>query len=1462
MSNAVISDSKFLTVKVIIDELELQALIDTGSSISLIDKKIVDSSNLELLTTQVQVKVANGTTTSSSGLIKTVGIIDCERIKLNLHVLKGLPFDLILGMDFLRDTKAFISFSERKIKFLSTKCRIPAPINFVSCEEFVSYAIIAEKTVIPARSEAFAKIHLSDKIFSEAFLLEGLSTLNEDLLVAPSLHTSNAKCNAVRIANVSTVPITLYRNTKVGEITPMPKNIAEAEEAKTATNDISKIMEEINFCPDLTSRQKKEFKKLVKQHRQVFPSEEKTIGRTTVLEHEIKLKPDSPVIFSHPFRRSYSEREDLRQHVDKLIKQDIVQHSDSPYSSPCFLVKKPDGKNRFVCDFRKLNANLIKDPYPLPRMDDTISALGGATLFSTLDLTQGFHQVPLTKDSCKYTAFSTPDLHCEYKVLPMGAANSPSTFSRLMNKVLKGILWKYCLCYLDDVVVYSTTWEEHLIALTEVFQKLGNAGLMLSPKKCNIGFSSLKFLGHIVSAEGVRPNQDKVLAIKEMPRPDNKKKLKSFLGMCAFYRKFVKDFSQVAKCLYTLTADHSEFEWQDTHTEAFNKLKDALCTAPVLAYPDFTHPFIIATDASGDGIGGVLKQKIAGKERPIAYASRALSEAEKKYPITEQEALAVVFCLQQFRSFVYGQRFQVITDHAALRWLLTAIHKNHRLSRWCLKIQDLDCTITYKPGRLNSDADALSRNPIRQGLFDFNPHKNKISLKRKTPTVAYLTKIGRRKLGDLYDKQIIVTQREDKFIRDIIFDLNRPRQLLKKSRQKYISKFQVINSVLYRVSKHPQSDVALVIPAGYKDLLIPRGHDDPHCGHLGYYKTLMKLSLRYWWRHMSHDIENYVKSCPTCQVRSKVKNLPFGQLMPISPGEVPFQKISIDKIGPFPCSQNKNKYALVVVDTLTKYVVIKATPNGTGLETAKFLWDDVFINFGAAKQLISDRGTEFVNNVVKDINDLLEVRHKTTSAYHPQADGQTERFMRTLSSLIIKFIAEKDQSDWDAHLKQFQFAYNTSTHSTTGYSPFFALHAYEPNAPADVEIDNQALSSSVLSSTEIISIREFIKEKGKEMQQAMKQRYDQNKVIKEFFPLDKILIYRPSKEIGNAAKITPCQHKAVVLSQVNPNNYRVQFTETDRIDVVNISQMKPFIPRTRVSFDEEKMKGSKSIPTPASTYPPRSILKAHDVKKYVGKKASKIKVAFQSITPLPALNEGESRLSSSLGSSVNESSTSENVSLGPSLNSSSGSSVTPNEATTFEQVPSGSGNNIFPNLSDVPTDPIQLAFERSGQLEPVHLPDLSTTPGPIDPVAIPEPPREMISPITPASDNSYQTLSPSPPLALSEAFVESPVLQRRPTPIPKRTLDFSTLPVPKKLKNANFVDTDILGPSMGIVKLAMAAVFLQQQLLSRIRLKTVQSETEETETSRTSRQESRAKMKPVSTAKLKGRAKQELQLSH
>ena len=406
-----------------------------------------------------------------------------------------------------------------------------------------------------------------------------------------------------------------------------------------------------------------------------------TPGRTKAAEHHIRTGEACPVRLP-PYRLPHAYRETVKQEIQEMLDQGLIEPSSSEWSSPVVLVRKKDGSVRLCVDYRRLNGVSESDAYPMPRIDELIDKLGKSSFISTIDLTRGYWQVPVAKEDRHKTAFATPYGFYQFNVMPFGLQGAPATFQRLMDQVLQG-LEEFSAAYLDDVVIYSETWEEHLEHVRRVLQKLREAGLTVKMKKCQFGMSHCLYLGHMVGSGDVRPEPTKVLAVKAFPVPTTKKQVRVFLGLTGYYRRFIPDYATVAAPLTDLTKKEARNRviWTTKCANAFQRLKDTLCSAPVLRRPDFKQPFILQTDASERGVGAVLSQHDdMGQEHPVAFFSRKLLPREERYSTIEKECLAIKLGVQAFKAYLLGRSFHVLTDHRALVWLNRLKDNNARLT--------------------------------------------------------------------------------------------------------------------------------------------------------------------------------------------------------------------------------------------------------------------------------------------------------------------------------------------------------------------------------------------------------------------------------------------------------------------------------------------------------------------------------------------------------------------------------------------------------------------------------------------------------------------------------------------------------------------------------------------------------------------------------------------------------------
>jgi len=460
----------------------------------------------------------------------------------------------------------------------------------------------------------------------------------------------------------------------------------------------------------INEKQERELRNLIGKYKDVCVIDGTKLGKTNIVKHRVNIGDNKPIA-QKPYKTNDEKKKVIKEEIDKMLKEGIIKESHSPWASPVVIVIKKDGSNRFCIDYRKLNAATVTDAHPLPRIDDLLEQFRGANWFSSIDLASGYWQIEMEEEDKEKTAFTCHLGLYEFNVMPFGLTNAPPTFQRMMNKILKDWLYEFAVVYIDDIMIYSKTYEEHLEHIEKVLSKLREVNLMLKLKKCKWCEQNIEFLGHIVGKGGLKPDPGKIEKIKNLKIPRNVKDVRAVLGLCSYYRKFIKGFSKVAKPMNELLKKDRKFEWTEKCQEAFEELKQKLIEHPILEYPDFEKEFILMTDASGEGLGAVLAQlNNENNEIVIAYASRSLRDAEKNYPITEQECLAIVWGIEHFHKYLVGRKFTIITDHSALKTIKTAhIPKKGRRARWMMELQQYDFEIKHRSGKENSNADALSR---------------------------------------------------------------------------------------------------------------------------------------------------------------------------------------------------------------------------------------------------------------------------------------------------------------------------------------------------------------------------------------------------------------------------------------------------------------------------------------------------------------------------------------------------------------------------------------------------------------------------------------------------------------------------------------------------------------------------------------------------------------------------------
>lgn len=737
-------------------------------------------------------------------------------------------------------------------------------------------------------------------------------------------------------------------------------------------------------------------------------TEEKGLGRTDLISLRINTGDAQP-IRQRCYRMSPEKQRIVTEQVDEMLSLDVVEPCESAWSSPVLIVNKKNGQPRFCLDSRKLNSVTKKDAYNLPYVSEILDSLREAKYLSSIDLSKAFWQIPIAPEDRDKTAFYIPGRGTlRFKTTAFGLTNAPATQQRLVD-LLFGDMGFKTFAYLDDIIVISSTFEEHVSLLLRVLDKLRHANLTVNFEKCKFFRSQLKYLGYVVDARGLRTDPEKVDAILNFPTPTNKKELKRFLGTATWYRRFVPEFSTVAGPLNKLTSNSKKappFKWSPEADLAFNSLKESLVSAPVLSCPDYSKPFAVHTDASNYGVGAMLTQIFDGNEHPVAYMSRSFTGAEKNYSITERETLAVLTALEHWRCYLEnGQTFTVYTDHSALKWFLSLDNPTGRLARWGVRLSSFNFEMKHRRGVDNVIPDALSRAVPIAALSLANAHTN-------TNDDWY---------KNLYNGCLNTPS-------------NFPNYLIK-------------NDSLFRLSKEKCSLVSEfawkeVVPSEFRTKIIEENHSQPTAGHLGIFKTYRRLTLKYYWPGMHQDVVKFVGSCDVCLSYKAQNHTTLGQMGRPKQCSRPFQMISIDFVGPLPTTRKQNSYMLVITCCFSKFCHIFPLRRATSDAVIKILEDSIFLVHGIPQTIFLDNGSQFISSAT----DALFKKYKIpniffTPRYTPQINT-VERYNKTIVTSLSTFV-DNDHRTWDTFIPKVQFAINNSINEATGYTPSFLVYGRE-----------------------------------------------------------------------------------------------------------------------------------------------------------------------------------------------------------------------------------------------------------------------------------------------------------------------------------------------------------------------------------------------------------------------------------
>ncbi len=828
--------------------------------------------------------------------------------------------------------------------------------------------------------------------------------------------------------------------------------------------------------------------------------------------------------------------------------------------------------------------------------------MGNSTYFTSLDCHSGYWSISIAERDREKTAFCTPQGHFEFKRMPFGLMNAPAIFQNFMNVIMAGKIGVHCFCYLDDIIVFSKNFEQHLIDVENTINTIYEFGLRLKPEKCSFFQTSLEYLGHIITCEGIKPNPNKIEAVLNFMKPHDITSTKSFLGLINYYRKFIKNISELSLPLNRLTKKSIRWQWNDEAEYAFQTLKHILTSDSVLIYPDFSKQFFLCTDASNYCIGAILEQEVndEGDRRPIMYLSRTLSGNEKNWTTTEKELLALIWALGQCKGLIYGQKLFVVTDHEPLKWILNKKDLSQRLMRWALQLQDYNLTIITKPGKRHQNADALSRlnkditterdtvapelncnfvdtvEEAYQSLEEEKIRKDQLVKIKNLVNILTTKDLGLATIQEPDNcittrtytitetwREVTKAQQQCAWTKEIVDYLKLPidqQELTPMPKAMHKRKFYLDDSdMLFTVdelrnrARQTRFDQVVIVDKALQLKLLFRSHDSLLAGHFSDEKTYERLRADFYWPRMRTDVKEYCETCLSCQQSKNPPNKKYsiGRFNPVSR---PFQRVSLDIKGPFPRSSAGNTFVLVMTDHFTRFPITVAIPNKKSETVAQAFCEHLVGCFGYPESVLTD---------------YMGIKKLTTTAYHAACNGMVERINRTLGDILTHYV-NKVQNNWDKFLPFVTFAMRTACHSSVRESPFFLTYGREPNLnfgllfgdrETKYDIDSNYCSFIIAAMRHaFLTVREFHEKSiNRNIAYREKTAKDPNYVEGQL-----VLLYTSKvDEKGTTKKLTKlCRGPYRIIEKKGDLNYIIKnTTKPDDIQTVHAERLKKYMSR-------------------------------------------------------------------------------------------------------------------------------------------------------------------------------------------------------------------------------------------------------------------------------------------------------------
>lgn len=1131
-----------MKVEVRIGGIRVTCLLDSGAGVNVINRRLLKQMEIKAIDSQqMTLRYANGERFRSSIVLRmSVYFLGKEEDQFFV-VTDHLPADVVLGLGFW---VAFHLIVETEEKNIIIRRKESGTRRIVKRENEDSFSYI---NTIAQTEEKETKIFLASDITlhpgheeeascSPKAPADGIITVSPQtmaryrLVIIPPVCVTQDTRIKVKLISHNNQTIELKKGTTIGLLHPLTEINIWTQDAfgdKDTDFDISK---------ELSAADKDKVRHLLVKNSDLFAASLADLPGTHILEHEINLLPGSKPVFRRPYRLANIERTAVTHQLKTMLDAGIIEPAETNFSSPFLFVKKKNGSLRFVSDFRELNKITIKDVYTLPRIDSMQQALGGHKFFTTMDLFSGFFQMFLKKEDRFKTGFLTDDGLFQYVRMPQGLVNSPAKFQRLLDIVLSGLIPDRVVCYVDDLLVFGSTIEEHNKNLESVFHRLREASLRLSKPKSRFAYSSLCFLGVIISEKGFSPDPAKVEAMKSIPTPKSVSDVRSLLGSANYYRSFVPNFSSLVHPLTQLTKKDVLFEWTKEHEDAKQKIITALTSSPLLVHLEDDLPLYLVCDASGLGIGSVLCHVIEGEERPITFHSRSLNRHEMNYTVSEKELLAIIHGVKKNRQFLVGRQFIIVTDHHSLCFLFSLKDPHGRLARMALYLSNYEFKVEHRKGKDNCVADCLSRHPLPETL----------PLHQDTDLDGTLIMTIADSPFDLYREQ-----QQDNFCRSVIESIGKT-SIKRRG-------FHIRDHVLYRrVTDETGLKDLIVIPKSLLPTVLRECHDARTAGHYGVTKTYIRVHQRFYRPKLWRICRRYVVSCDACQKRKPRNERQSAAQQSLPVDSVPFRTLAFDYKGPINITSRENSHIIVMMDIATRWCEAKACKRQNGEETVTFM-SEIFLRFGFPAVVFSDKGSPFLNQRVRDFLSSNGVKQRNTTAHNPQSNGLVEQMNKNIGIMLA--ILSEDSTSWDLMLPFAVFAHNSSVVESIGMSPYERLFGCEARIP----LDNMLPQEKREGETRMQRIRMFqvrADARIREWQQKSAKLAESRFKHASFAPGDRVLFHRPQVPTGLSKTLySPWTGPWTVTKKMSSNTGTYEIELNGKTHVTNVRNLRRYVSR-------------------------------------------------------------------------------------------------------------------------------------------------------------------------------------------------------------------------------------------------------------------------------------------------------------